>query len=113
MKQLISKASLALSALTVLNLGTAITVHTTSACYTTHIGTMVASQFCNCADSNHNADPRDPEPPAKGKTGGSRMHSSLEKSDIIMTSKIQPVLRPFENFPGISSISIAKALSSR
>lgn len=87
MKLLICKASLALNALTVLTLGTAMTVDAASAYYIPNC-TDVASHFCQSIESNSEAGSGspDPEPPAKGGTGGSRHRAFLEKVDTILIS---------------------------
>lgn len=107
MRLLEYQTSLALSALTVLKLGTAITADAASTYYIPSLGTAVVANLCKSMDSSSEADPNpsDPEPPARGKTGGSRMRDSLGKVDITLISKVQLIFRPFERFPALYGVS--------
>lgn len=75
------KAKPVLSALALLKLGTAIAANTAFLYYIPNFGTVAVSQFYRHLESNSVCDPNpsDPEPPARGKTEGSRMHTSLVK----------------------------------
>lgn len=102
MKLLNCKTSLALSALTVLKLGTAITAD--APVYYIPYGTVVASEQRPSIESNSEADPGsgEPEPPARRGTGGSRQRASLGKFDTINMSKLQLVFLPFERLPAVT-----------